>query len=334
MKKAFKIKLRLYIIWITFDLICREETPDSTEIINKIAMQHIKLLLLLIWIFTSSFLGRAENKCPEFATISSILSEQNDTASKLIYLQSVYVCTGSYAYAFHSRSNCSGLGNCKGEIINTDEDFAINKLGRVPCCRCWPNVSERCKDDNPNMSNSAGVGGDSEPYKYFALVTIIASAAILSNDIYLYPAYSMFKRNIIYDSSSGISGVTNGTGWVLGFRKTFKHSAFEYGVSVFKSNVDYVLRRGYHYSKSVDRWGGHLNYVHQVFYNRTPDWIKLYLGPSINFVYSFGYGGIVGSEMRLFDRLKFDVRYEWTTQTNQIQAGLIFNYQKRYLWQK
>jgi hypothetical protein len=32
--------------------------------------------------------------------------------------------------------------------------------------------------------------------------------------------------------------------------------------------------------------------------------------------------------------LKFDTRYELTSQTNQLQAGLIFNYQKKYLWQR
>jgi hypothetical protein len=297
-------------------------------------MKHLKLLFLLTWIFSSSFLVKAEDKSHQFTIFNNEFIEHKDTVLKSIFLQSVYVCNGSYAYAYHSRSNCSGLGNCKGEIIFIDEDFAINKLGRVPCCRCWTNVSERCKDDNPNFSGSAGNQDNSDTYKHLALITVIASAAVLSNDIYLYPAYSFYKRNIPYDSSTGISNAKNGAGWVFGFRKTFKHSALEYGVSLLKSDVDYVLRRGIHYSKSIDRWGGHFNFVHQVFYKRTQDWIKLYLGPSLNFVYSFGYGGIVGSEMRIFERLKFDIRYEWTTQTNQIQAGLIFNYQKRYLWQK
>ena len=85
---------------------------------------------------------------------------------------------------------------------------------------------------------------------------------------------------------------------------------------------------------SLNRWGWHFNFVQQLFYNKTPNRLKFYLGPSINYVYDFGYGGIMGAEMKLFDRLKFDVRYEWTTQTNQIQAGLIFTYQKEYFWKK
>jgi len=71
-----------------------------------------------------------------------------------------------------------------------------------------------------------------------------------------------------------------------------------------------------------------------MFYDRTPDWLKVYLGPSLNLVSEFGYGGIVGSEIKLLDRLRFDLRYERTTQTNQLQAGLIFTYQKKYFWQK
>jgi len=64
----------------------------------------------------------------------------------------VFVCTGPYAYAYHSRSDCAGLGNCKGEIRYTDQYTAENYLGRVPCCRCWSNVAGRCKDDNPYYS--------------------------------------------------------------------------------------------------------------------------------------------------------------------------------------
>lgn len=67
-------------------------------------------------------------------------------------IQTVYVCTGQYAYAYHSRSDCPGLGNCKGEIRYTDQYSAENRLGRVPCCRCWSNVAGRCKDDNPYYS--------------------------------------------------------------------------------------------------------------------------------------------------------------------------------------
>ena len=83
-----------------------------------------------------------------------------------------------------------------------------------------------------------------------------------------------------------------------------------------------------------NRWGGHFNFVHQVFYNKTREWLKVYFGPSVNYVNYFGFGGIIGTDMKLFDRLRFDLRYELTSQTNQIQVGLIFTYQKKYFWQK
>ncbi|MGC6413314.1 MAG: hypothetical protein ACON5K_01285 [Bacteroidia bacterium] len=62
----------------------------------------------------------------------------------------VYICMGGYAYAYHSRSNCPGLGNCRSEIKYTYESVAINSFNRVPCCRCWSNVYGRCKDDASN----------------------------------------------------------------------------------------------------------------------------------------------------------------------------------------
>lgn len=242
------------------------------------------------------------------------------------------MCTGSYAYAYHSRSDCPGLGNCNGEIRYTDEYTATKSLGRVPCCRCWSNVTG-CRDDNPYYGGSYGGGdGSRETYAYIALAIIATGAAILSNDIYVYPAISFHnqtKTNNHYGPQSD-NGV--GTSWIFGFRKTFRHSALEYGASYLKYKVNYDDGYGDTYQSEIKKWGGHLNYVHQIFYNKTPDWLKVYFGPSINIVHNFGYGGIVGTEMKLFDRLRFDLRYEWTTQTNQIQAGLIFTYQKKYFW--
>ncbi|MFM7710580.1 MAG: hypothetical protein ACKO5C_06655 [Ferruginibacter sp.] len=80
-------------------------------------------------------------------------------------------------------------------------------------------------------------------------------------------------------------------------------------------------------------WGLHLNFVQQVLCKKTPDWLKLYAGPTINVVNEVGYGGILGTEIKLIGRLKFDMRYEYTNQTNRLSAGLIFKYQKKYLWQ-
>ena len=79
-----------------------------------------------------------------------------------------------------------------------------------------------------------------------------------------------------------------------------------------------------------------MNFVHQIFYKKTADWLRFYTGPTVNLInyQDIGYGVIMGAEMKIKGRLKFDARYELSSQTNQIRAGLIFKYQKRYLWQK
>jgi hypothetical protein len=61
--------------------------------------------------------------------------------------QTVYVCMGSYAYAFHSSSTCSGLRSCNGAINYTDSEYAQVTMGRKPCCICWSNVREDCTRD-------------------------------------------------------------------------------------------------------------------------------------------------------------------------------------------
>lgn len=165
----------------------------------------------------------------------------------------VYICTGQYAYAYHSRPDCPGLNNCKGEIKYTNEYTAINQLGRVPCCRCWSNVAGRCKDDNPynqstttfnpyipqgkSNSTDGSSGYDPDVLAYAALAIIGTGAIILSNDFYIYPVYSFVdsftKNGITYKDGMGLAS---------GFRKTFKHSALEYGVSYMRYNTSPTFR--------------------------------------------------------------------------------------------
>ncbi len=47
----------------------------------------------------------------------------------------VYICTGQYATAYHRNKNCSGLGNCKGEIKQVSLEYAKQKR-RTPCKTC------------------------------------------------------------------------------------------------------------------------------------------------------------------------------------------------------
>jgi hypothetical protein len=64
------------------------------------------------------------------------------------------------------------------------------------------------------------------------------------------------------------------------------------------------------------------------------DKLSVYLGPALSIIDETGYGGIIGSSFSILNRLKVDMRYELTSQTNNFKIGLIYNYQKRYFWQK
>lgn len=228
--------------------------------------------------------------------------------------QTVYVCTGNYAYAYHSNSNCAGLSNCKGEIRYTEENYAAYNMKRLPCCRCWSNSKSNCKDDAATYGGGGGGGGnDGAAAAIIVGVVIVASAAVLSNDIYAYPTLSIKNG---FTSSSDLQ-----LGWAFGLRKTFKKSALEYGVSFIRANSIESSTTGFHFS-----------YVHQIL-SPKKDKVSFYIGPTLNVLDETGYGGIIGTSYKLLDRLKLDMRYEFTTQTNNLKLGLIFNYQKRYFWQ-
>ena len=235
---------------------------------------------------------------------------------------------GGYAYAYHSRSNCPGLGNCRSEIKYTYESVAINSFNRVPCCRCWSNVYGRCKDDNPQTryGSGGGGGGSGGAEAAVAMGILTVGVIMLSNDIYYYPTYS-FKQ-VKYSNTTA----NDEDGYSLGFRRDLNKVILEYGVSILKTKKSTINNYGFVDRYESDRTGGHFNILRRIKHNRSQN--GFFIGPSLNYVYDFGVGGILGYEFRLFDRLRLDVRYELTTQTNQIQAGLIFKYQKKFFWKK
>ena len=77
-----------------------------------------------------------------FLTIITILSiscsntetknnEQLATVEQ--YSSTVYICTGAYATKYHRSSYCSGLNNCKGDVVA----ISINEIGnRSACQKC------------------------------------------------------------------------------------------------------------------------------------------------------------------------------------------------------
>ena len=48
----------------------------------------------------------------------------------------VYICTGRYAYSYHSYDNCSGLKRCNAEIKKVTLSEAKQKK-RTPCLKCY-----------------------------------------------------------------------------------------------------------------------------------------------------------------------------------------------------
>jgi hypothetical protein len=259
------------------------------------------LLVLLLFLFSSLY-----SNAQDVAYHQTSFTQPETYPTKTN--QTVFICTGAYAYAYHSVANCPGLGNCKAEIVYTDQNTAAYS-GKKPCCRCWSNVTGNCNDDIVGGSGGGGGGGGGD-YAVVAVVAVAASAIVLSNDIYFYPT----------------AAVKNGTkggqekkqfGYAFGFRKTFPKSALEYGVSTIN-----------------DQWGYHLNYVHQILKSKMPEKITLYTGPALNYFDEFGYGGLVGASYQLLRRLNLDLRYEYTTQTNNLKLGFIFKYQRKYFWQR
>lgn len=296
-------------------------------------MKFIKTIILLLFFYLSpSFLFGEKNHlshtCEKFEHRDSIY-EKND--------QIVFICNGMYAYAYHSRKDCPGLGNCKGQILYTYESTAISSYRRVPCCKCWAQVAGRCRDDNPSSGGGGGGGGGSgDAMAFVGVVILVTSAAILSNDFYFEPTYSFhsFSQNGNQLLSQPSINTRDAFGYSFGFRKTLKKSAFEYGVSNITREENYHYGGSSYETSYKNRWGIHLNYIHQIKHQKIPNWLYLYVGPTLNYVDDWGYGGILSGQVNLLSRLKLDVRYEFTNQTNQIQAGLIFNYQRKYFWQK
>ena len=278
---------------------------------------------LLFTLITISALGHSHSDFTE-------CSIGRDNFNELEYSNSqiVYVCLGDYAYAYHSIDDCPGLINCKGDIRYTDENTALNKLNRVPCCRCWSNVIGRCKDDNPYYSpySSSGGGGDGgEAYAAAALAIVAASAFILSNDMYIHGVQS-FHQYSVPDPQYWSPNYADKQGYSFGFRKTWPKYALEYGAS--------MINREYSDFGEGEIWGGHINLVREILPYSGPVWADYYIGPSIVYREGFSPGGVCGVKMKITNRLFFDVRYSVSGVTNHVGAGLIFNYQKEYFWNR
>ncbi|MCU0435959.1 MAG: hypothetical protein MUC87_21050 [Bacteroidia bacterium] len=88
-----------------------------------------KILLLLIVLITSAFTPvREESSVADKANAGFVIEA---TAG-----DSVYVCLGSGAYAYHNTRNCRGLKQCKANIILVPIEKA-QSMPRRPCGYCY-----------------------------------------------------------------------------------------------------------------------------------------------------------------------------------------------------
>lgn len=266
-----------------------------------------KLFFSISFLFSISGYGQIER-----GNTSETLYPINDKVQHIYSKNSlVYICDGLYAYAYHSSNSCPGLNNCKGPINLVAQEFAINIKNRRPCCRCWSNVGNNCADDykpaesygqnnysapgNQSYTNTGGSGPDAGA----ALVLILVGLGNSSHEYYLLP-FTNLK-----DGSWGVN---------TGFRSYFANSALEYGATLGS------------FSGSTD--GIHINYLHKIFYNKTPKYFKPYIGPSINYIEKFGYGIILGAETKINSKIAIHTRGELTTNTAILNLGFILRYRR------
>lgn len=259
--------------------------------------------------------------------------------------QKVSICTGDYSYAYHSHSNCRGLNNCQGKIIQVDVSTAEKVYNRKPCEICCvqglyiEGITNNTLNNGlitykPSASSSGYLGSDySGDYSLLLLIGLpILGLASYTNCIFLYPAYNFNHKKD-----------NNKIRWMFGIRKIFDRTALELGASYLVDFKEFVYIEEYYdeskgkmvkyycndpaldYKRNV--WGFHLNYFcyFQPYSSRKS--VNMYIGPTINYIEGIGFGGLTGVELKVTRWFKIDVRYEWTTRTNQIQTGLVFKYQ-------
>lgn len=272
---------------------------------------------------------------------------------KIAQSQNVYICTGEYAKVYHSKSNCTGLNNCKGEIILVYQSDAINKYNlKRPCCVCWYPSPMGCATDDmpinnqptkfnpyiPRFSNeeemklyayASAKRKDEEARAYAALGAATFGAIANSNDFYIHYIQASDEKN--YEFNKNINSIGLG----FGFRVAKNKSVFEYGASFIQDNIVTIIQSYNYYSSNSSnklKWGAHLNYLYNIPVIKKSNKLNLYLGASLNSFFSkdesIGIGGIGGVNFNILNWLKFDARYEKTTTTNRIASGIILNFNK------
>jgi hypothetical protein len=231
----------------------------------------------------------------------------------------------------------TGLLQARSSFLPGEFPMKTRSVGETTISQKHMELERFCPDPDKDTTKqrsygSGGSGGNwnlnglSDPRAFLVVAVVAATVAafVVSNDMTVHRTYSFIHPAPRYSNNFGLT---------FGLRKTFPHAALEYGGS-YMQFYDFSGTNPASIYKKQQLIGAHLNYVHQIFYQQTPDRLRFYVGPSVNYLHTAGFGGIAGMEYKVFDRLKLDLRYELTTQTNQLQAGLFFTYQKKSPWEK
>lgn len=280
--------------------------------------------------------------------------------------QIVVICTGEYAQVYHSRENCTGLNNCKGDIIKVFQSDAINKYKlQRPCCVCWfpspigcatddlpknnqitkfnPYVPQFSSEEEMKLYAYANAKKKEEEARAMAAGAVLIAASgvgliVVSNDFYVHKTIPISYKA---DDLNNIST----QGFDFGFRIRFKKSALEYGATIYDeknmignmmtynpNTKSYVSTKNY--ITSSQYFGYNLAYNHSIFKPLTNlSNTKFYLGAALNGIFTerhkVGFSGQFGFNSDLIKRIKLDSRVEIGNYTKEIKIGLIYNYKKR-----
>ena len=271
-------------------------------------------------------------------------------SKNISYSQTVYICTGQFAEVYHDKVNCTGLNNCKGDVIRVYESDAIYKYNlKRPCCICRFPKPLGCEVDDfpqnnqvtkfnpyiPQGSSNTSSNSASAAAGYAAAGALAFSAIANSNDFYIQYITTNQEFNYQHNNTSSNNGLA------FGFRVVNRRTAFEYGASFIPDNYINVDNRNYrntYYSPPSDsenkkqKWGAHFNYLYNIRLIKNTDKLNMYLGATLNSFFSkeesIGIGAIGGLNIKFFNWLKFDTRFERTNTTNRIATGLQLTFHK------
>lgn len=291
----------------------------------------------------------------------SIFAQDSPTVADTLSADDVYICVGNNSEAFHSIKDCVGLDTCTDSLQVVSTSVALRKYKRKECCRCWKNPLENCADDNPDygLEEEGRRFGDDIYFDdfwwaadggqvYFAFMAL-GSVVILSNEVFVAPSYTLLPPKL------GGSGRFRTEPFLLFglnimFRKNLKLDAFEYGINYHEFDVvsnsgnpptselkgslmfafSYLHLMNQHFSENFEKGKGV-----EVFAGPLLTFGRYNIGANAEEVGNrFGVGATGAVSFPIVERLRLELRGDFTNYSSELKLGLRWWYQKKYPWQK